>query len=314
MSKMTIVIALVVLVLIGWAVAASKNTDKNKSKSGLSGTIEVDGSSTVFPITEAMAEEFRKEHPNVQINIGVSGTGGGFKRFANDETDISNASRPIKDSEIKAAKAKNVEYLELKVAIDGLAVIAHKDNSFLTCLTTAELKKIWEPTSTVSKWSDIRSEWPSQPIKLYGPGTDSGTFDYFTEAINGKEDSSRADYTASEDDNILVQGVASDLYSLGYFGYAYYSENQNSLKLIAVDSGAGCITPTKETIENNNYKPLSRPLFIYLKKSALYRKEVADFTRFYLEQAPALVDEVRYIPFPASIYQEEKAKLEAVIK
>lgn len=301
------VVAVALIVWLGSSGGAAKEGD-------LSGTIEIDGSSTVFPITEAVAEEFRKEQPNVQVNIGVSGTGGGFKRFTNNETDISNASRPIKQTEIEAAQKNGITYDEYKVGIDGLAIITHKNTSFTDCITTQELKKIWAPESTVKTWRDVRSDWPNEPIKLYGPGTDSGTFDYFTEVVNGKEGSIRSDFTASEDDNILVRGVAGDQYSLGYFGYAYYQENTDKLKLLAVDAGKGCIAPSQNTIEDGTYAPLARPIFIYAKKSSLARKEVAEFTRYYLDHARELVAEVGYTPFTADVYSQEAGKLEQTLK
>ena len=268
----------------------------------LSGDIEIDGSSTVFPISQAAAEEFRKEHSDVQIPVGISGTGGGFKRFVVGETDISNASRSIKDSERELAAENGVEFIELTVAFDGLSVIVNLDNDFASCMTTAELRKLWEPGSTVSKWNEIRSDWPDRPIRLYGPDTDSGTFDYFTDAINGEEDASRPDYTQSADDNVLVQGIAGDKNSLGYFGYAYYLENKDKLKIVAVDEGSGCIEPSNETINDGSYSPLSRPMFIYVNKAALERPEVKAFVEFYLENAASLAEEVGYVALPQADY------------
>ena len=261
----------------------------------LSGTIEIDGSSTVFPVSEAVAEEFHKLHPNVRVNVGVSGTGGGFKRFTVGEIDISDASRLMKDSEAAAAADNGIEYYPLRVAMDGLSVMVSPENDFVECLTTAQLKSIWEPGSTVSKWSDIDPSWPSKEVVLYGPDTDSGTFDYFTEEIMGEAQLSRADYTASADDNVLVQGIAGGRYSLGYFGFAYYQENQDKLKLVAVDTGNGCVLPTSESIENGTYSPLSRPLFIYVSKQSMERPEVKVFVEFYLEHAAELAQEVGYI-------------------
>ena len=261
----------------------------------LSGTIEIDGSSTVFPVSEAVAEEFHKIHPDVRVNVGVSGTGGGFKRFTVGETDISDASRPIKDSEAQAAADNRIEYYPLRVALDGLSVMVSPDNDFVVCLTTEQLKMIWEPGSTVTNWSDVDPSWPSSKIALYGPDTDSGTFDYFTEEVMGEAQLSRPDYTASADDNVLVQGIAGGKYSLGYFGYAYYQENQDKLKLVAVDSGNGCVQPTSETIENGSYSPLSRPLFIYVSKASIERPEVKVFVEFYLDNAAELAQEVGYI-------------------
>ncbi len=261
----------------------------------LTGTIEIDGSSTVFPVTEAVAEEFRKLHPRVQVNVGVSGTGGGFKRFTAGETDISNASRPIRDSESDDAEANGLEYYQLRVGIDGLSVMVNPNNDFVDCLTVGELKAIWEPGSTVDNWSQVRSGFPNQRIRLYGPGTDSGTFDYFTEEIVGEVQAARSDFVASEDDNVLVVGINGDKVALGFFGYAYYAENADKLKLVAIDDGEGCVTPTPETIESGAYKPLSRSLFIYVSAEAYKRPEVAAFVDFYIEHAAALVTEVGYV-------------------
>ena len=276
----------------------------------LSGTIEIDGSSTVYPITEAVAEEFRKVHPQMRINVGISGTGGGFKRFVVGETQISDASRPIKASEKELAQKNGIEWIELAVAYDGLSVMVNPQNTWVTSMTTAELKKLWEPGSTIKRWNQIRPEWPNRPINLYGPGTDSGTFDYFTEAIMGKEDASRPDYTASEDDNVLVQGIAGDPNALGYFGYAYYVENKGKLKLVAIDGGSGPVLPSEQTILNGTYKPLARPIFIYVNKTALARPEVKEFVRFYMTEGPKLVSEVGYVPMPTQVYNENLAKLQ----
>lgn len=275
----------------------------------LKGTIDIDGSSTVFPISQAVAEEFRKVYKDVQIPIGISGTGGGFKRFVTGETAISDASRPIKPPEAETAQKNGIEYVELRVAFDGLSILVHKDNRFVECLTTAELKKIWEPGSTVNNWNQVRADFPSQGLRLYGPGTDSGTFDYFTEAINGKEDASRPDYTASEDDNVLVQGIAGDRNAMGYFGYAYYAENKDKLKLVAVGGGKGCIKPSEQTINDGTYAPLSRPLFIYVNKKALERPEVKALVIFYLNNAAKLSAEVGYVALPTRDYADGLAKV-----
>lgn len=306
-QNVLILLVVAVIVIGGVAVyVGSGLIGGGTAQPGLSGTIEIDGSSTVYPITAAVAEEFGKDHPNVRVNVGISGTGGGFKRFVRGETIISDASRPITPSEVDQAKANNIEYIELKVALDGLAVVVNKANSFVDYLSVAELKMIWQPNSTVDSWDDVRPGWPNQPLHLYGPGTDSGTFDYFTEVIVGKVDASRPDYTASEDDNVLVQGVAGDQYSLGYFGYAYYKENTDKLKIVPIDheKGEGPITPTDETVKNGQYMPLSRPLFIYVNKEALERAEVKAFVEFYMENAALLVQEVGYTPLDASIYQQ----------
>ena len=275
----------------------------------LSGNIEIDGSSTVFPISQAAAEEFRKEQPKVQIPVGISGTGGGFKRFTVGETDIADASRPIKDSEREQAAENGVEFIQLTVAFDGLSILVNPDNDFVTCMTTEELKMLWEPGSTVKKWNEIRPEWPDNEVRLYGPDTDSGTFDYFTDAINGEEDASRPDYTQSADDNVLVQGIAGDRNSLGYFGYAYYIENQDKLKLVAVDGGSGCITPSESTINDGSYAPLSRPLYIYVNKASLERPEVPAFIEFYLRNAPVLAAEVGYVALPQADYDAGLAQI-----
>ncbi len=277
----------------------------------LAGTVKIDGSSTVYPVSEAVAEEFNKTNPKVEVTIGVSGTGGGFKKFTIGETDISNASRPIKDSEKEQAAANKIEYIELNVAYDGLSVVVNKDNTWVDYLTVEELKKIWEPESKVKTWKDVRPEWPAEEIKLYGPGTDSGTFDYFTEEIVGKAKASRADYTASEDDNVLVQGIAGDKNGLGYFGYAYYVENQDKLKVVPVDSGKGPIAPSIETINNKTYSPLSRPLLLYVNKASLKRPEVYAFVKFYNEHAKELSKEVGYIDLAPEFYQKNAELIEA---
>ena len=270
----------------------------------LSGTIEIDGSSTVFPITEAVAEEFNKVAPKVRVNVGVSGSGGGFKRFTVGETDISDASRPIKENEAAVAEENGIEYLEFLVGVDGLSVLVSPENDFVECLTVDQLHEIWKPESAVQKWSDLNPVWPDKKMNLYGPGTDSGTFDYFTEEVNGEAGLSRADYTASEDDNVLVQGIRGDRNALGYFGYSYYVENKDKLKLVAVDSGKGCTLPSLEAIADGTYSPLSRPLFIYVSKNSLERPEVREFVEFYMEHGAELTAEVGYVPLSAQEYQD----------
>jgi phosphate transport system substrate-binding protein len=277
---------------------------------GLTGMVRIDGSSTVFPVTEAMAEEFQIENRGVRVTVGISGTGGGFKKFCNGETDISDASRPIKDSEREMCAANGIEPIQVTVAFDGLAVMVNPQNDFASCMTVDELKRIWEPGSTISRWSQVRDGWPDKEIKLYGPGTDSGTFDYFTEAIVGEEDASRPDFTASEDDNVLVQGVAGDQFALGYFGYAYYAENTDKLKLVAIDDGHGCVAPSPETVQGGEYTPLSRPLFIYLNRTALDRPEVKAFVRYYLTNAPEFVPQVGYVPLSAERYQASLSEIQ----
>jgi phosphate transport system substrate-binding protein len=279
----------------------------------LTGAVKVDGSSTVFPITEAVAEEFQGANPNVRVTVGVSGTGGGFKKFSAGETDVSNASRAIKEPEKQACAAKGIEFLEFKIAYDGLAVIVNPQNSWVDSLSVEQLRLIWQPDSAVAKWSDVNPAWPDHAIKLYGPGTDSGTFDYFTEVVNGKEKACRPDFTASEDDNVLVTGIAADKYALGYFGYAYYAENEAKLKLLAIDGGAGPVKPSSQTVRAGEYKPLARPLFIYVAKASLARPEVAAFVRFYLANAESLVREVKYVPVTSEEAAQNLQTLEAAL-
>jgi phosphate transport system substrate-binding protein len=284
------------------ALAACGGSGGDAIPSAISGAVAIDGSSTVFPIAEAVAEEFQIANPNVRVTVGFSGSGGGFERFCGGETDISNASRPINQREVAACGAAGIEFTELSVAWDGLSVIVNPANDFLTCLTTAELRRIWEPGSSVQTWADVRAGWPAESIRLYGPGTDSGTFDYFTETINGESGASRPDFQASEDDNILVQGVAGDRYALGYFGYAYYAENAGRLKLVQVDGGSGCVAPSDATIADGSYAPLSRPLYVYVKHSALMRPEVLAYVSFMLEEADALVPSTGYHALTANEY------------
>jgi len=260
------------------------------------GAVKVDGSSTVYPITEAVAEELRAVHPHIQVTVGISGTGGGMKKFAAGEIDICDASRAIKQKEADKCAAKGVEFIELEVAYDGLAVVINPQNDWCDCLTVEQLRELWRPESAVKKWSDLNPDWPQEEIRLYGPGTDSGTFDYFTKAVVGEEKACRADYTASEDDNVLVTGVINSRYALGYFGYAYYSENKGKLKLLGVDGGSGCVKPSVETVRSLTYKPLSRPLFIYVSTESLKQPAVRDFVKFYLETADQLATEVGYVP------------------
>ena len=286
------------------ATQPQQSANPTDQSAALSGTIEIDGSSTVFPITEAVAEEFNKVAPGVRVNVGVSGSGGGFKRFTVGEIDISDASRSIHEGEAATARENGIEYLEFLVGVDGLSVMVSPNNDFVECLTIAQLHEIWKPESAVKNWNDIDPGWPDRRVNLYGPGTDSGTFDYFTEEVNGESGLSRADYTASEDDNVLVQGVRGDRNALGYFGYAYYSENTDKMKLVAVDSGAGCVVPSVETIADGAYSPLSRPLFIYVSKASLERPEVRAFVEFYMENGAELTAEVGYVPLSAQEYQE----------
>ncbi len=276
----------------------------------LNGTIEIDGSSTVAPITEAVAEEFRKVQPKALVNVGISGSGGGFKRFTAGETDISDASRSIRDSEAATAAENGIEYFEFLVGVDGLSVMVNPRNDFVDCMTVEQLKMIWQPGSSVDSWNDIDPSWPDRRINLYGPGTDSGTFDYFTEEIVGEAKLSRPDYTASEDDNVLVQGISGDRNALGYFGYAYYSQNVDKLKLVEVDNGSGCVAPSVAAIADGSYAPLSRPMFIYVNKQRVQqRAELRAFVEFYMENAAQLTEEVGYVPLSAEDYQNNLAAL-----
>ena len=270
-----------------------------------SSEILIDGSSTVFPISQAVAEEFRVNRPEVQIPVGISGTGGGFKRFVEGEIDIADASRPVKESESEQAAANGIEYTEFVIAYDGLSVVINKANDFAACLTTAELKMIWERGSTVDNWNEVRSGFPDKPLRLYGPDTDSGTFDYFTAEINEEEDASRADYTASSDDNVLVQGVSGDQGAIGYFGFAYYTENSEMINVVAVDDGDGCVTPSVSTINDGSYSPLSREMFIYVNNDSLARPEVRNFVEFYMNNAAELAEEVGYVGLSDADYQSQ---------
>lgn len=288
------------------------------AESKLSGTIKIDGSSTVYPITEAVAEEFRSVQSDVNVTVGISGTGGGMKKFTTKELDISNASRPIKAVEVEAAQKNGVEFVELPVAYDALTIVVNAKNDWAESITVQELKKLWEPEAQgkITKWSQIREGWPDKPIKLFGAGVDSGTYDYFTEAVVGKEHSSRGDFTSSEDDNVLVQGIANDLYALGFFGMAYYEENESKLKALKVDdgnpaNGDGAQDPSFQNVVSGAYAPLSRPLFIYVSKAALQKKEVNALAEFYLDSVSKLAGEVGYVPLKDSTYAMVKKRLES---
>jgi phosphate transport system substrate-binding protein len=272
--------------------------------------IRIDGSSTVYPITEAVAEEFKKGNPNVNVTVGVSGTGGGFQKFCRGETDISNASRPIRPTEIEACKNAGIEYIELPVAYDGLAVVVNPRNSWTTSMTVEELKKLWAPEAQgkVTRWSHVRSSWPDREIHLFGAGVDSGTYDYFTEAIVGKEGASRGDFTSSEDDNVLVQGIAGDELALGFMGLAYVEQNKGKLKIVPIDDGKkengdGPISASVETVRNGTYQPLSRPLFIYVARKAVDKPELQKFVESYFTRGKDLVAEVGYVQLTDQIYQ-----------
>ena len=280
----------------------------------LSGDIAIDGSSTVFPITEAVAEEFGYlTNGNVRVTVGVSGTGGGFKKFCNGETQITDASRPIRSTEVALCADGGVEYIEIPVAIDGLTVVVNQDNDFVECMTVAELNKMWAPEAedTITAWNQVRADWPADDMELYAPGVDSGTFDYFTDTVNGDSGASRGDFTASEDDNVLVTGISGSRNGIGYFGYAYYVENAERLKAVAIDGGDGCVAPTDAAINDGSYFPLSRPLFIYVRKDAAQTPHIAEFIRYFLSgEGQQLAAEVGYIPFPPEVYYLALAKFE----
>jgi phosphate transport system substrate-binding protein len=281
----------------------------------LSGRIESDGSSTVGPLTTAAAELFRDEQPDINVTVGISGTGGGFERFCNGETDVSNASRPIKEDEEAPICAENgVEYTEVEVAIDALTVVVNPENDWIDCITTDQLSAIWEPSSKIDNWNQVPGgDYPDRALALAGPGTDSGTFDYFTDEINGEEGASRSDYTASEDDNVVVQAVRGDPGALGYFGFTYYEENQDTLKALQVDGGEGCVEPSVDTARDGSYAPLARPLFIYVKNESLARPEVQAFLRFYMENLDAIAEQAQYIPLPEEKAQAAVTKVEDAI-
>lgn len=292
--------------VLGWGTICAVVLAGGCSKS----SIKVDGSSTVLRVSEAVVEEFQKEQPGVRVTVGRAGTGGGFKKLSHGEIDICDASRPINEVERQACAANGIEFVELEIAFDGLTVVVNSKNDWCDCLSVEQLKALWQPESAVHKWSDLNPAWPEREIKLYGPGTDSGTFDYFTEAIVGESGKSRADYSPSEDDNSLVTGVAGDLDALCYFGLAYYEENQDRLKALGIDPGDGkCVTPSQETVRNHTYKPLSRPLFIYVRKSSLERPEVRSFVEFYLAHVGNLVEVVGYVPLPDDVLAKSKQNL-----
>lgn len=278
-------------------------------------TVKVDGSSTVFPITEAVAEDFQQsKRGKVRVTVGISGTGGGFKKFCRGETDISDASRPILAREMEECRKAGVKYIELPVAYDALTVVVNPKNEWLKSITVAELKKMWEPAAQgkVVRWQQVNPAWPDQPMKLFGAGADSGTFDYFTESINGRSKASRGDFTAAEDDNILVQGVARDANGLGYFGYAYYIENKDKLKALPIvnPTTGKPVLPSLETVVDGSYQPLARPIFIYVNAKSLDRPEIREFVQYYMKHADALIREVKYVPLPAKVYTANMEMIE----
>ncbi|MGG3941381.1 PstS family phosphate ABC transporter substrate-binding protein [Peribacillus psychrosaccharolyticus] len=298
------------------AACGSNEGDTNASSSNqLNGEVAIDGSSTVFPIMEAVSEEYMGVQPNVRVSVGASGTGGGFKKFIAGETDLTNASRPIKDEEKAELEKKGIDYTELKIAYDGISIVVNKENDFIDHLTVDELKQLWtDDNGKVKKWSDIRAEWPKEEIKFYSPGTDSGTYDYFNEVIL-EEEPIVSNATLSEDDNVLVQGVEGDKNAIGFFGFSYYAENKDKLKIVKVDNGSGAVEPTHETIKTGEYAPLSRPLYTYIANKAVADKEqVAGFAKFTIEHAGDLSEEVGYVSLPEEDYQTDLDKLKELEK
>lgn len=310
MKKLSVAVAAALFV----AACGGSTASPSASAAALTGEVAMDGSSTVYPAAEAIAEEFQNANPGVQVTVAFSGTGGGFKKFCAGETDASNASRPIKAEEAELCAAAGIEFIELKMALDALAVVVSKENTFVDCLTTDELKSIWDLGSVVETWRDVRASWPDEKIDLYGPGADSGTFDYFTEEINGEAKQSRSDFTQSEDDNVLVTGISGSQYALGYFGLAYVAENADKVRAVKVDGGEGCAAPTPENVNNGTYTPLGRPLITYASVTALARPEVAAFFRFLLENTSELSVEVGYIAISDADLAAAKATLEAALK
>jgi len=288
-------------------------TTSAAGESDLTGRIQADGSSTVGPFTTAAAERFQNQYPGVQVTVGVSGTGGGFERFCRGETDLSNASRPIKDEEAQLCADAGIEYVEFQVVNDALTVVVNKDNGWATCLTTEQLAAIWGPGSKVENWNQVDPSFPDEKLALYGPGTDSGTFDYFTGEINGEEGASRSDYGASEDDNVIVTGVSGERGGLGYFGFSYFEENQDTLKAVEIDGGDGCVAPSVENAQNGTYKPLARPLFIYAKKESFTRPEVEEFIGFVLDNEQEIAEAAQYVPMTEEQIAKARTDFEAAL-
>jgi phosphate transport system substrate-binding protein len=297
-----------ILAALALVVAACGEDDANGGGGGgnVSGSITVDGSSTVGPLTEAAAELFREDNPDVKATVGISGTGGGFEKFCAGETDINDASREIEPDEAKACASKGISYQKVQVANDGLAVVVNPGNDWADCLTTAELEKIWEPGSKVNNWNQVRSSFPDEPMKLFGAGTDSGTFDYFTDKINGEEGATRKDYSPSEDDNVTVQGVGGGKGNLGYFGLSYAQENEGKVKAIEIDGGDGCVAPDTTTVQDGSYKPLSRPLFIYPATAKAAKSPIREFVDFYVANSEQIAEQARFVPMTAEQVQSAK--------
>ena len=311
-KRQTAVAGIALAALMGVAACGDDGGTTTGSSDGtsLSGEVIVDGSSTVAPLSTAAAEMFQEENPGVHVTVGTSGTGGGFEKFCRGETDISDASRPIKESEIQACTEAGITYKEFQVANDALTVVVNAENDWATCLTTEELRKIWDEGSTVNNWNQVRPDFPDVPLELFGPGTDSGTFDYFTAEINGAEGRSRTDYDATEDDNVIVTGVSGQRGGMGYFGFTYYEENAQSLKAVEIDSGDGCVAPSLDNVLNGAYSPLSRPLFIYASDKAVAKPQVEAFLEFYLANTTEIAEAAGFIPMNEEQVAESKAELE----
>jgi phosphate transport system substrate-binding protein len=305
----TVAALAVVLAACGGGGSAGKSGGEGGGAKELSGTVKVDGSSTVAPLTTVASELFQEEQARVQVPVGTSGTGGGFEKFCNGETDINDASSQIGEEEIAACKAKGITYQEFTVANDALTIVVSKENTWAKCLTVDQLKKIWSKGSKINSWSQVDPKFPNEPLKLFGPGTDSGTFEYFTEEINGEEGNSRDDYQPSEDDNVIVQGVSGSKGGMGYFGFSYFEENASKLNAVQIDSGSGCVSPSVQTAQNGTYKPLSRPLFIYPSAASLKRPEVLAFVEFYVANAAKIAQRAKFVP----LNPEQDAKLKQAL-
>lgn len=293
--------------------ACGGGDDDSGDGGGNAGQIVADGSSTVFPLTQAAGEAYSGENADVKVSVGESGTGGGFEKFCNGETDLSNASREIKDEEKAICDENGVTYADLQVANDGIAIVVNSDNDWVDCLTVEQLNTIWAAASEgkVSTWKDVDPSFPDEKLELFGPGTDSGTFDFFTKAINGEEKSSRTDYSATEDDNVTVQGVQGAAWGLGYFGLSYFEQNQDALKLLGIDAGDGCVTPSRETVQSGEYTPLSRPLYVYVSKESFARDEVRGFMDYFLANIDSLTEQALFVPMTAD---QKKASEDALAK
>jgi len=295
--------------VLGMSACGGEDAGTDSGGTKLSGTIKVDGSSTVAPLSEAAAELFREENSGVQVTVGTSGTGGGFEKFCAGETDISDASRPIKDKEKAACEAKGIKFTEVQVANDALTVVVNKDNNWVDCLTVDHLKKMWDQGSTVKTWNQVDPKFPNEPLKLFGAGTDSGTFDYFTAEINGEEGRSRTDYNATEDDNVTVTGVSGTKGGLGYFGLSYFESNKSKLKAVKIDGGDGCVEASTKTAQDGTYTPLSRPLFVYPSAAALKRPEVEAYLKFYVDNASDIATQAQFVPMT----DEQKTKSASLV-